>query len=98
MNHQKTARQEYQFKVDSEALQNNTMMGISYFGDLPIAITKIELTAKIPPSFGIALKQNGNRIMAQNVVDGSAAQKSGIRKNDVIVAIGNKKITSVKDA
>ncbi|QGQ22004.1 PDZ domain-containing protein [Gimesia benthica] len=98
VNHQKAELRDYHFKVDPEAVKNNAMLGIGYFGDLPIAVKKIEITAKIPPSFGIALKQVGTRIIAQQVVDGSAAQKAGIRKNDVIVAIGDKKAKSAKDA
>tara|TARA_R110000868_G_scaffold208062_1_gene457287 strand:- start:18324 stop:19439 length:1116 start_codon:yes stop_codon:yes gene_type:complete len=98
VNHPKSIQNEYQFKVDPDSINKNTMIAIAYFGDLPIAVKRIEITGKFPPSFGINLKQIGNRIIAQQVISGSAAQEAGIRKGDVLMSIDGKKVSSVKDA
>tara|TARA_R110002167_G_scaffold84128_1_gene228701 strand:- start:9040 stop:10140 length:1101 start_codon:yes stop_codon:yes gene_type:complete len=97
VNQKKSERQEYQFKVDPDSINKNTMIAIAYFGDLPIAVKRIEITGKFPPSFGINLKQIGNRIIAQQVFEG-AAQEAGIRKGDVLLSIDSEKVSSVEDA
>ena len=97
VNQKKSERQEYQFKVDPDSINKNTMIAIAYFGDLPIPVKRIEITGKFPPSFGINLKQIGNRIIAQQVFEG-AAQEAGIRKGDVLLSIDSEKVSSVEDA
>ncbi|MAX39945.1 MAG: hypothetical protein CME33_25660 [Gimesia sp.] len=97
VNQKKSEHQEYQFKVDPDSIKNNTMIAIAYFGDLPFAVKQIEITAEFPPSFGIALKQIGNRIIAQQVITGSAAQEAGVRKGDVLLSVDGEKVSNVDE-
>ncbi len=82
-------KKEFDFKVKPTWNQERTAILVAYQGDVPIAIPRLEVTAKMIPSFGIALAQKGKRVFAEKVLDGSAGAAAGIKAGDTILKINS---------
>lgn len=96
--HQSSKRDDYAFRADKNAIQANTMLSVSYLGDLPLALRKIRLTAHFPPSFGMALETKGRYVVVARVIDNSAAAEASIKKGDVLVSVGENNVSDVTTA
>ena len=89
--HGSAEQREYRFRVNAEAIQRNTMLSIGYLGEVPLAIRRVQVTAKFPASFGMALGQRGQRVIVTQILDG-AAKEAGIKKGDVLLTIDGKAV------
>ncbi len=96
--HGNLEQREYKFRVKAEAIQMNTMLSISYLGELPLAIRRIRVVANFPASFGIVFDQRGNRVMATQVTNGGAAEEAGIKIGDILISVDGKAVTDLASA
>lgn len=91
-------KKEFDFKVKPTWIQERTAILVAYLGDVPIAIPRLEVTAKMIPSFGVGLAQKGKRLFAEKVMDGGAGAAAGIKAGDTILRINNKATDDVAGA
>jgi len=92
VSHKSSEQHEYQFRVNGDAIQRNTQLGIGYLSELPLAIRKIRVVANFPASFGMGVEQRGNRVMVTQVLDGGAAEDAGLKKGDILLAVDQKAV------
>ena len=92
----KDERQEYDFKTEviDEAMTVNLGMG----GDLPIAISRLELSAKFRSMFGMAFTESSSGVIVKKVLDGGAADKAGLKDGDVLLKVNGKSVKNLKNA
>jgi hypothetical protein len=85
-------RREFDFKIKPELIQQRTSVLIGVWGDIPIAIPRLEVIAKFSPSFGIGLAQKGTRVIAEKVIEGGAAAAAGIKVGDTILSVNDQAV------
>lgn len=90
--HGSSEEREYKFRVNGDAIQRNTQLGIGYLSEVPLAIRQIQVTANFPASFGMGVEQRGTRVMVTLVQDAGAAEEAGIKKGDILLAVDGKAV------
>lgn len=90
--HGSSEQREYRFRVNTDAIQRNTMLSIGYLSELPLAIRRVRVMANIPTSFGMGVEQRGSRVMVTQVLDGGAAEEAGLKKGDILLAVDGKAV------
>jgi len=93
---QPSKRQEYSFKTEGADERMTVEIGIG--SAVPMAVSRIELTAKLIAGFGIKLAEKGNRVLAEKVSDGSASAEAGLKDGDVLQAINGVRVKDMKQA
>tara|TARA_R110002111_G_scaffold100976_6_gene156505 strand:+ start:64682 stop:65914 length:1233 start_codon:yes stop_codon:yes gene_type:complete len=88
----------HEFKIASSIAQMSGYVSIGHFGQLPVGLTRLEIAAEFPPSFGMALKNRDNRVIVGRTIDGSVAAKVGIRKGDILTAVNGKTVKNLQNA
>ena len=96
--HGSSEQREYKFRVNGDAIQRNTQLGIGYLSEVPLAIRQIQVIANYPASFGIGFDQRGNRVMATQVTDGGAGEEAGIKKGDILISVDGDAVTDLASA
>jgi hypothetical protein len=61
-------------------------------------LTRLSVTARFAPTLGLALKQDGDRVFAGDVLKKSLAEKAGIKAGDVVVSIDGKSPSTMQRA
>ncbi|MCR9210881.1 MAG: PDZ domain-containing protein [bacterium] len=89
--------QEYEFQIDGATATQRTMVSLGAVSDFPVAIRRLDVTAKFPPSFGIQFTQRGNRILVKRTVDGGAGANAGVKPGDVLVEIDGEATRGLKE-
>jgi hypothetical protein len=63
-----------------------------------VYISRLSMAARFAPTLGLALKQDGDRVLADNVLKKSLAERAGIKAGDVVVSIDGKSPSTVQRA
>jgi len=61
-------------------------------------LIRLSVTARFAPTLGLALKQDGERVLAGDVLKKSLAEKAGIKAGDVVLAIDGKSPSTMQRA
>lgn len=94
----------YDVKPDpSMSLMETWGTGItSYLGHTKscdgIRVKQISITARFVPMLGVGMKQDGDRVIVEQVLPDSQAEAAGIKPGDYMVAIAGKPISQVQRA
>lgn len=63
-----------------------------------VYISRLSVTARFAPTLGVALKQDGDRVLAASVNNGSPAERSGIKAGDYVLSIDGKSPSTMQRA
>ncbi len=78
------------------------LVNLGAFGAGPdsstLYISRLSVTARFAPTLGLALKQDGERVLAGDVLKKSLAEKAGIKAGDVVLAIDGKSPSTMQRA
>ncbi len=81
----------------SQNLSNDRYsLDLAYYGEGPISIRRLDIQAKIPPSFGISLDNDKAGVKLVSAFQGGASDTAGLKAEDVLVSIDGEKFTDAK--
>ncbi len=85
--------------VDPEMIY---LVNLGAFGAGPdsstLYLSRLSVTARFAPTLGLALKQEGDRVLAGDVLKNSLAEKAGIKAGDVVLSIDGKSPSTMQRA
>ncbi|TWU49261.1 PDZ domain-containing protein [Rubripirellula reticaptiva] len=86
---------EYDFQIEAPHM-DRAALSIGVRSDHPLAIRRMDVAAKFPPSFGMALDQRGQRVLVKRTIEGDAAASAGIKSGDVILQVDGSSANSMQ--
>ncbi len=90
---------EYAFHVpaDPSLLGQRCELNVHLQGHEPASIIRLEVRAKVPPSFGSGWEADKSALKVKTVIKGGPSERAGLRAGDVLVSLDGEEPTDVAD-
>jgi hypothetical protein len=89
------SRDETSFQIPTDFSTERIVVELGRIGSVPLGVPMIDVVANFPASFGMKLSPKGSKILIEQVISDSAAEKAGIKAGDVLISVNGQTVKDV---
>jgi hypothetical protein len=91
-------KQEFELPTDFDVSGQRFTFRIGLGSEVPCAFKSLEISASVPPSYGVALGARGNRVIVNRIIAGSAGEAAKLKRGDILFSVNGTEIKSTEGA
>ncbi len=83
--------------IDPTPIRDRFSLSFGHYGQEPVSIRRLDVEARVIPSFGIEWDTDRGKLRVKSVTKGGPSERAGLKVGDLLVSVGGQKPTSLKD-